>query len=181
MTAMLFTERSRVSSAGCNPTTVRDPGCPSSAGRSIGSSSRSASRCGFVSTIRRRIWRGSERPRRYESIMLASTETYAASRWRALMAWLRDELRPTPGRGAAVARIALNCVITVVVAMIFQIPLPAYMAYIVFLVSREERVSTLMTAVAGAVAATLAIALSLLFFTIDASEPALRLALMAVG
>ena len=113
--------------------------------------------------------------------MLASTETYAASRWRALMAWLRDELRPTPGRGAAVARIALNCVITVVVAMIFQIPLPAYMAYIVFLVSRAERVSTLMTAVAGAVAATLAVALSLLFFTIDVSEPALRLALMAVG
>ena len=109
------------------------------------------------------------------------TETYAASRWRGLMAWLRDELRPTPGRGAAVTRIALNCVITVVVAMVFQIPLPAYMAYIVFLVSREERVSTLMTAVAGSVAATLAVALSLLFFTIDASEPALRLGLMALG
>jgi multidrug resistance protein MdtO len=113
--------------------------------------------------------------------MTAPTEAYTARRSPELIAWLRDELRPTPGRGAAVARITLNCVITVVTAMIFQIPLPDYMAYIVFLVSREERVSTLMTAVAGSVAATLAVAVGLLFFTIDASEPALRLALMALS
>ena len=65
--------------------------------------------------------------------------------------------------------------------MVFQIPLPAYMAYMVFLVSHEQRVGTLITAVAGAVAATLAVALSLLFYTLDASEPALRLALMAAS
>jgi multidrug resistance protein MdtO len=80
-----------------------------------------------------------------------------------------------------VARIALNCTIVVVVGMIFQIPLPAYMAYMVFLCSREQRVATLLTAIAGAVAATLALALSLLFYTLDASEPALRLPLMAVS
>jgi multidrug resistance protein MdtO len=97
------------------------------------------------------------------------------------VAWLREELRSTPGRGAEVGRITLNCTITIVVAMVFQIPLPAYMAYIVFLASHEQRVGTLITAVAGTVAATLAVAVSLLFFTIDASEPALRLALMALG
>jgi multidrug resistance protein MdtO len=113
--------------------------------------------------------------------MTAPTEAYAARRSPELLAWLRDELRPTPERGAAVARIAFNCTITVVAAMVFQIPLPAYMAYIVFLVSQKQRVATLITAVAGAAAATLAIALSLLFYTIDASEPALRLALMAAS
>src|SRR5207302_6429150 len=113
--------------------------------------------------------------------MTARTEAYAAHRAPELMAWLRDELRPTPGRGAAVARIAFNTTITVVVAMVFQIPLPAYMAYIVFLVSQKQRVATLITAVAGAVAATFAIALSLLFYTLDAAEPALRLALMAAS
>ena len=113
--------------------------------------------------------------------MTAPTEAYPARRSPELMAWLREELRPTPGRGAAVARIAFNCTITVVVAMVFQIPLPAYMAYLVFLVSHEQRVGTLITAVAGTVAATLAVALSLLFYTLDASEPALRLALMAAS
>src|SRR5258708_11739105 len=113
--------------------------------------------------------------------MTAPTEAYTPRRSPELMAWLRDELRPTRGRSAAVARIAFNCTITVVVAMVFQIPLPAYIAYIVFLVSQKQRVATLITAVAGAVAATLAIALSLLFYTLDASEPALRLALMAVS
>src|SRR6185503_15058438 len=106
--------------------------------------------------------------------MTAPTETYAAPRSPELMRWLRSELRSTPGRGAAVARIAFNSTATVVVAMVFQIPLPAYM---VFLVSQKQRVATLVTAVAGAVAATLAVALSLLFYTLDASEPALRLAL----
>ena len=113
--------------------------------------------------------------------MATAIEAARPAGQRGVLGWLRDELRPTPGRSAAVARIALNCAITVAVAMVFQIPLPAYMAYIVFLVSSEERVGTLAIAVAGAVAATLGVAVSLLFFTIDASEPALRLALMAAG
>jgi multidrug resistance protein MdtO len=113
--------------------------------------------------------------------MPALTEAPATRRPPELVTWLGNELRWKPGRSAAVARIALNCTIVVVVGMIFQIPLPAYMAYMVFLCSREQRVGTLLTAIAGAVAATLALALSLLFYTLDASEPALRLALMAVS
>jgi multidrug resistance protein MdtO len=105
----------------------------------------------------------------------------AASRWPQLLVWLREELAPKPGRGAAVARIAVTCAITVAVGMVFQIPLPAYMVYLVFLVSREEMVATLTTAVGGIVAGTLAVALSLLLFTFDASEPALRLPLMAAS
>src|SRR5258706_3401049 len=110
---------------------------------------------------------------------MAVAET--ASRWAELAAWLRDELAPKPGRGAATARIAVNCTITVVVAMVFEIPLPAYMAYIVLLLVSREYIGTLITAVAGAIAATVAVVLSLLFFMVDASEPALRIPLMAVS
>src|SRR5258708_10126651 len=104
-----------------------------------------------------------------------------ASRWADLSVWLREELAPRPGRSAAVARIAVSCACTVVVAMVFEIPLPAYMAYIVLLLSRDEYIGTLISAAGGAIAATAGVVLSLLFFMIDASEPALRIPLMAVS
>ena len=110
---------------------------------------------------------------------MAAAET--ASRWVELGAWLREELAPRPGRTAACARIAVGCAITVVVAMVFEIPLPAYSAYIVLLLSREEYIGTLIGAVGGAIAATIAVVLSLVFFMVDASEPALRIPLMAIS
>ncbi len=65
--------------------------------------------------------------------------------------------------------------------MVFEIPLPAYMAYIVLLLSRSEYIGTLISAAGGAIAATVGVVLSLLFFMVDASEPALRIPLMAVS
>src|SRR5277367_1634952 len=96
-----------------------------------------------------------------------------------LWSFLRDELAARPGRVAASARIAGGCVLVVAIAMIYQIPLPAYMAYLVFLVSQRETASTLLTGVVGSLAVTLAVMLSLLLYTLDAAEPALRLPLMA--
>ena len=102
-----------------------------------------------------------------------------ASRGRELSAWLREELAPRPGRFAAVMRIAGSCAIAVAIAMAFQIPLPEYVVYLVFVISRRESVATLITAVGVAVGATLAVALSLVLLTVDAGDPALRLPLMA--
>ncbi len=53
--------------------------------------------------------------------------------------FLARELAPREGRGAAVARISIGCAITVVIAMLFRIPEPAYMAYVVLLVSKDEQ------------------------------------------
>ena len=109
------------------------------------------------------------------------TGTETASRWRELAAWLREELAPRPGRIGACARSTVGCTIVVVVAMVFEIPLPAYSAMIVLFLSREEYVGTLITAAGGSIAATAGVVLSLLFFMIGASEPALRIPLMAVS
>ena len=94
---------------------------------------------------------------------------------------LAAELAPRRGRWAAVARIATGSTITVVIAMIFQIPQPTYMAYIVFLMSKDEKNATVTAALGASIAVTLAILLVLGLEIIDTSEPALRLPLMAMA
>jgi len=100
---------------------------------------------------------------------------------RPLLEMLAVELAPREGRWAAVARIATGSAITVVIAMTFQIPEPTYMAYIVFLISKEERSATMTSALGGLAAVTLAILLLLGLELIDTAEPALRLPVMAMA
>jgi multidrug resistance protein MdtO len=94
---------------------------------------------------------------------------------------LAVELAPREGRWAAVARIATGTVITVIIAMLFQIPEPTYMAYIVFLLSKDEKNATVTSALGALVACTLAIILVLGLELIDTAEPALRVPLMAMS
>lgn len=97
----------------------------------------------------------------------------------AFLTFLRAELAPRPGRLASVARITFCCVLVVVIAMVFRIPDPAVLAYLVFVLTREEAASTLLAGVVALLGATIAAALSLTFYMVDAAEPAVRLALMA--
>jgi multidrug resistance protein MdtO len=94
---------------------------------------------------------------------------------------LAVELAPREGRALAVAHIATACAITVAIAMVFQIPEPTYMAYVVFLISKDERVATVTAGVGGQVAVTLAVLLTLGLMLVDLSEPALRLPAMALS
>ena len=100
---------------------------------------------------------------------------------RPLLEMLAVELAWREGRWAAVARIASGSAITVVIAMVFQIPQPTYMAYIVFLISKDEKNATVTSALGGLAAVTLAILLVLGLELIDTAEPALRLPLMAMA
>ncbi|MGA9027230.1 MAG: hypothetical protein WB440_14340, partial [Steroidobacteraceae bacterium] len=77
------------------------------------------------------------------------------------------------------ALMATACTISVAIAMVFQIPEAAYMAYIVFLISRDEKASTFVSAAGGLAAITIAIAGTLGLSLIDLSEPAVRLPAMA--
>src|SRR6266481_9513174 len=96
------------------------------------------------------------------------------------LAFLAQELAPREGRGLAVARIAAACTITVAIAMVFRIPLAAYMAYMVFLTSKDDSAATLTMAVAGVLAVTLAILFTLGIAQISLGDPAVRLPAMAL-
>jgi multidrug resistance protein MdtO len=96
-----------------------------------------------------------------------------------LIELLAHELAPTEGRAQAVLRIAIACAITVAIAMVFQIPEPHYMAYIVFLIAKDESSATLTTGIGAMLAATLGVLLNLGLLIIDTAEPALRLPAMA--
>ena len=98
-----------------------------------------------------------------------------------LLDLLAAELAPREGRWAAVARIATGSAITVVIAMVFQIPEPTYMAYIGFLISKDETSATVKMALGGLAAATLAVLVVLGLELIDTAEPALRLPFMATA
>src|SRR5277367_1548677 len=100
---------------------------------------------------------------------------------RPLIELLALELAPREGRWAAVARIATGAAITVVIAMVFRIPEPTYMAYIGFLISKDEKSGTVTTSLGGLAAATLAVLMVLGLELIDTAEPALRLPLMAAA
>lgn len=94
---------------------------------------------------------------------------------------LQRELALNDTRIRTIIRITGCTAVVVAIAMVFQIPLPAYVAYLVFLVSQEDAASTLVSAVGGLVAVTLAVAVSVLFYVFDAAEPALRLPLLAIS
>jgi multidrug resistance protein MdtO len=96
-----------------------------------------------------------------------------------LIELLAHELAPTEGRAQAVLRIAVACSITVAIAMVFQIPEPTYMAYIVFLVAKDDSSGTLTTGIGAMLAATLGVILNLGLLIIDTAEPSLRLPAMA--
>src|ERR1700723_1696740 len=97
-----------------------------------------------------------------------------------LLTFLAQELAPREGRGLAVARIAAACTITVTIAMVFRIPLAAYMAYMVFLTSRDDIAGTARMAVAGTLAITLGVIFSLGLAQISLGDPAIRLPAMAL-
>lgn len=94
---------------------------------------------------------------------------------------LREELTVGPARWRHMLRITACTVLMVAIAMTFRIPLPAYAAYLVFMVSQADAAATLLTATGGAVSVTLAVGLSILLYVFDAGEPALRLPLLALS
>src|ERR1700756_3034384 len=97
---------------------------------------------------------------------------------RDLVALLRRELRPTPGRLGDCLRIAVLLAL-VAIAETFRISEIALSAYIVLFVSGREAVTTILTALLAGIAVVLAIFVTIAVFMLSLSEPALRVPLMA--
>ena len=96
-----------------------------------------------------------------------------------LYALLLDELRPYEGRLGASLRMALCCVIVVVLAMSQQVPEAALSCYLIFFASRDNAASGILIAIALIIAASVGILLGLVFLQFAADEPMLRLGFMA--
>ncbi|MEA3097059.1 FUSC family protein [Caballeronia mineralivorans] len=96
------------------------------------------------------------------------------------LAFLAQELAPREGRWLAVTRIAAGSTITVAIAMVFRIPLAAYMAYMVFLASKDDIAGTARMVVAACLAITLGVIFSLGLAQISLGDPAIRLPAMAL-
>jgi multidrug resistance protein MdtO len=99
---------------------------------------------------------------------------------RDLVALLRRELRPTPGRLGDSVRIVVVVLAVVAILETFRIPEIAVSAYIVLFLSGREAASTVRTALAAGIAVVLAIFMTIAVFMLSLSEPALRIPLMAV-
>ncbi len=97
-----------------------------------------------------------------------------------LVALLRRELRPTPGRLGDCLRIVVVVLAVVAIAETFRIPEIAVSAYIVLFLSGREAASTVRTALAAGIAVVLAIFMTIAVFMLSLSEPALRIPLMAL-
>jgi multidrug resistance protein MdtO len=99
---------------------------------------------------------------------------------RDLVALLRSELRPTPGRLVDSVRIVIVVLIVVAISETFRIPDIALSAFIVLFLSGREAVSTVRTALISGIAVVLAIFATIAVFMLSLSEPALRIPLMVV-
>jgi multidrug resistance protein MdtO len=97
-----------------------------------------------------------------------------------LVALLRRELRPTPGRLDDCLRIVLVLLGLITIAETFRLSEIALSAYIVLFLSGREAASTVLTALLAGVAVVLAIFITIAVFMLSLSEPALRIPLMAV-
>src|SRR5215468_10127249 len=99
---------------------------------------------------------------------------------RDLVALLRRELRPTPGRLGDSVRVVIVVLIVVAISETFRIPDIALSAFLVLFLSGREAASTVRTALISGIAVVLAIFAPLTVFMLSLSEPALRIPLMAV-
>src|ERR1700736_2710696 len=96
-----------------------------------------------------------------------------------LVALLRRELRPTPGRLGDCARVVVVLLGLVAIAETFRLSSLALSAYIVLFVSGREAVTTILTALLAGIAVLLAIFVTIAVFMLSLSELALRIPLMA--
>src|SRR5271169_3305123 len=97
-----------------------------------------------------------------------------------LVALLRRELRPTPGRLGDSVRVVVVVLAVVAISETFRIPEIGVSAYIVLFLSGREAASTMRTALAAGIAVVLAIFTTIAVFVLSLSEPALRIPLTAV-
>ena len=95
--------------------------------------------------------------------------------------WLKRELAPTREREIRTVIIIVGVVLCVIISMALQVPELAVTAYMVFFVSKENKLLTTVTGVGGLIGATIAIAGTLLLYKFTYGYPELRIPGMAIA
>ena len=95
--------------------------------------------------------------------------------------WLAREMAPSEERWNTTIRLVVSVVIVVILGMALQVPLTAFSAYMAFFITKENRVITTITGIAGTVGATIAIAASIFIYRYTFDYPEYRLPAMAAA
>jgi uncharacterized membrane protein YccC len=95
--------------------------------------------------------------------------------------WLRHELAPTSARKIRTAIIVGGAVLCVIISMALQVPQLATSAYMVFFVSKENKLLTKITGLGGIIVLTIGIGATLLLYKFTYGHPELRIPGMALA
>lgn len=95
--------------------------------------------------------------------------------------WLKRELAPTRSRKIRTAIIVAGVVLCVIISNALQVPELALTAYMVFFVSKENKLKTTDVGVLGIIGVTVAIIGSLLLYKFTYGHPELRVPGMAIA
>ena len=86
-----------------------------------------------------------------------------------------DSLKPFPGRGRLTLRLAVACTLVVLVTYTFRMPFQDLMPFFVLFVTKEEKVTTVVTALLVLFATTLAIAVAILIYKATGNRAEFRI------
>ena len=86
-----------------------------------------------------------------------------------------DSLKPFPGRGRITLRLAVACTLVVLVTYTFRMPFQDLMPFFVLFITKEEKVTTVVTALLVLIAATLAIAVAILLYKATGNRAEFRI------
>jgi multidrug resistance protein MdtO len=93
---------------------------------------------------------------------------------------LWNELKPFPGRDLAALRMAIACTAIVLISNTFRLPLQDVLPFLILFTSKEEKITTTITAVLALFSITIAVGATLLVFKCTGNRPEFRIPGMAV-
>jgi multidrug resistance protein MdtO len=111
---------------------------------------------------------------------IASDARDAESRAISFPAMFWDSFKPFPGRGRITLRLAISCTLIVLVSYTFRMPFQDLMPFFVLFITKEEKVTTTVTAILVLFTVTIAIAAALLIYKFTGDRPEFRVPIIAL-
>ncbi|MBV8280071.1 MAG: FUSC family protein [Verrucomicrobia bacterium] len=111
---------------------------------------------------------------------IADYQTKVERQEQGLFGILWSELKPYPGRDLAALRLAITCTAIVLISNTFRLPLQDVLPFLVLFTSKEETITTTITAVLALIAITISVGAALFVFKCTGNRPEFRIPGMAV-